>query len=506
MTVEILGTPSLIYMIGESHCLQFSNLMFKSLWLNDSFFCRTRYYGIPAQNYIENDALNPQLTEILESERILLDGHAYYMKIAESAAYLSGLPQLPPAMVFFAGDVDLQNLFAELGNRYDFELPGDTLYGVDFDKEPISYLSVSEKLEGLLRPFLDAMSMLRPLFPRTMVHALPPRSANSDLAQRWSFGVLVDAPLRAKLTLVANDIMASTCAKMDIPFIDLRDQVIEDGYIRADLDLDGLHMGRAAAVLSLEAITAGLYDRTAATGNNGRYELLKALAPDYEGAGHPDAAAWTDVGYVVGDIGTSALSRLAADLQFLAQPANKNARLDWVGYPRAGRPGLAIAEPPDAMIESAARLFCVGAARALLQVGEPKELTVLHFRPVEIAPSSTTRDSVLPTPYGCRRAILCLDRTGSVVQETLDGQPINEQQASAGKLVIYDPARIRCHAAAGNHAARIVEIGLAPRLPNHPFRVISAGLNDWPVDPFTYSVAGLRAFAPFKGDSVVERA
>ncbi len=506
MTVEFLTTPSPIYMIGESHCLQFSNLMVRSSWADDTFFCRTRYSGLPAQEYADDAGLNPVLSEILESERILFQGHAYFMMMAESAAYLSGMPQLPPAMVFFAGDVDMQNLFAQMGNGYDFELPGDTVFGVDFDKEPMSYLIIRTKIEGLLTPFLDAVQMLRGLFPRTMVHALPPRSANSDLAQRWSFGVYVDAPLRAKLTLVANDIMASRCAAMDVAFIDISGQVAENGFARADLDLDGLHLSRTASLLSLEAITSSLYDRTAANGNNGRYEQLKNHAPDFAGVGHPDTGAWSEHGYVVGDVAMSALSGPAADLTFEPGLANRHARLDWVGYPRAGRPGPAVAEPGEAMIEAAARLFCVGAARELLQVGQAKELTIQHFRPIELAAGETTRGSVLPTPYACRRAILCLDSAGRVVMEGLDGQPIAEQASSAGRLVVYDPFHIRCHAAAADQAARFVEIGLAPRLPNHPFRVVSAGLNDWPVDPFHYSVNGLKAFAPFKGDQVLERA
>jgi hypothetical protein len=407
--------------------------------------------------------------------------------------------------VFFAGDVDMQNLFAQLGNDYDFELPGDTLYGVNFDKQPMPYQAVRERVDRMLRPFLDAMYMLRPLFPRTMVHALPPRSIDNERSQHWSFGVYVDAPLRAKLTLVANQIMAETFAGLDIPFIDLHDQISEGGYIRPEYDLDGLHLSRKAVLLSLEAITGSLYDRTAVTGNNGRFELLRNVATDYAGDGHPAAGAWETTRYVVGDVGPG-LSRFAEDLQFLPQPANKNARQDWVGYPRAGRPGVSIAEPSDAMLEAAARLFCIGAPRALLQVGHAKTLTIVHLRPIELAPGAITRESILPTPYGCRRAILCLDAAGMVILETLDGQPLDEIQSSNGKLVVFDAVRIRGYAVAGGQAARFVEIGLAPALRGHPFRVVATGLNDWPVDPFHYSVAGLRAFAPFSGDFVIERA
>jgi len=47
---------------------------------------------------------------------------------------------------------------------------------------------------------------------------------------------------------------------------------------------------------------------------------------------------------------------------------------------------------------------------------------------------------------------------------------------------------------------------LMPRYPLHPFRVAWAGLNDWPADPFHYTVRDMVAYPPFETDLVRERA
>jgi hypothetical protein len=43
------------------------------------------------------------------------------------------------------------------------------------------------------------------------------------------------------------------------------------------------------------------------------------------------------------------------------------------------------------------------------------------------------------------------------------------------------------------HERRVIDLVLAPRLPEQPFRVLWPGLNNWPGDPFQYSVNGMRA-------------
>ena len=499
MSIEVLGRATTIHTIGESHAIQFNDLLFKPPQPDLLYLCKSRFFHhLPASYYLENGDFNPLLRAALVADGIFDDqGRANYMVRDWTADYMAGRAVLAPPMVFFAGDVDMQTVTFQTGATFDFELPGDPGYGVDFGKQPMSYASVRERIETLFAPYFSVLHALRALFPRTMAHALPPRTRDDDRAARWTGGVF-PAAVRSKLIVVANQVLANGCAAIDVPFIDTWSQIALDGYLNPAFDLDGLHLNPQGASVSLEAIAAVLTDRTASTACAERYGQLKSRAPRFEGTRDLGLATWTGDGYALGDLGERAVAGFGDGLAFVEDPANPHAHPEWVGYPRAGRRGVAVAEPSAALLEAAARLFCVGMPRARLQVDEGKDLTIACFRPIRLAPGAATDAGVLPTPYGCRRAILCLDNAGSVITQATGGGEAVDHSARAGMLIVYDPARVRCRAAAGDAPARFVEMGLTPRYGGQPFRVAFTGLNDWPADPFSYRLEGVSAFPPFE--------
>lgn len=104
-----------------------------------------------------------------------------------------------------------------------------------------------------------------------MIHCLPPRSPDEAAAARWTGDVVVPAPVRAKLTVLANRVLAAFCAETGIPFIDTWAELTESGYLRPEFELDGFHLNRQAALVSLDRIAANLFDQTAGTWNASRY-------------------------------------------------------------------------------------------------------------------------------------------------------------------------------------------------------------------------------------------
>jgi|GEM_PF-2521528 len=503
MSIDLLGRATTIHMIGESHTIQFSDLLFKPGWANDLYQCRTLFFHhLPASYYLEDGDYNPLLRAALIGAGILdSEGNADYLARDWTADHYAGRPVLAPPMVFFAGDVDMQTVTFQTGDRYDFELPNDPGYGVDFDKEPMDYQSVRRRIERLFAPFFTVLQSLGPLFPRTMVHALAPRTRDDQRSARWTGGVF-PAAVRSKLIVVANHVLAEGCTAAGVPFIDTSAQVSLDGYLNPAFDLDGLHLNRSAAEISLDAIAGVLYDQTATTWNSSRYVQLRTRSLPFAGPTDVDPS-WQTHGWTVGDLGGAGIA-LGDGLDFVDNPIHPDANPDWVCYPRAGRRDIAMAEPSAAQLEAAARLFCVGPPRARLQAGECVELTIVSYRPIRLNPGASADAGALPTPYGCRRAILCLDGAGSVVREALTGEVLEDQPARPGLFVVYDPNRVRCRAVAKGEAERFVEICLAPRFVGHPFRVVSAGLKDWPADPFCYRLDGVRAFPPIEGRQVRE--
>jgi len=505
MSVDLLGRATTIHTIGESHAIQFNDLLFKPGGSELLYLCKSRFFHhLPASYYLENGDFNPLLRSALIADGIFDDqGRANFMMRDWNPDYMASRAVLPPPMVFFAGDVDMQTLTYQIGNRYDFELPGDPGYGVDFDKEPMPYATVKAKIEALFDPFLVVIHGINALFPRTMVHALPPRTRDDERAARWTGGVFTGS-VRSKLIVVANQVLEAGCAAIGAPFVNTWPQIAADGYLNPEFDLDGLHLNPRGARFSLEAFGEILADRTARTANEGRYAQLIGRAPLFAGGQDLGLETWSRDGWSLGDLSARAVEGFCDDLTFVDDPIHPNPHPEWVGYPRAGRAGVAMADPSPALLEAAARLFCVGMARSRLQVGEQKELTIGCFRPIRLAPGAATDAAAIQTPHRCRRAILCLEGAGAVMIEPVGGELSTRHEARPGMLLVYDPARVRCRTVAGAEPARFVEIGLMPRYAAHPFRVIYAGLKDWPADPFSYPLEGVSAFPPFEKRRVNE--
>jgi hypothetical protein len=96
-------------------------------------------------------------------------------------------------------------------------------------------------------------------FPEVLIHALPPRTRDDARAARWTGGVTIPRAVRAKLTVLANRVLEGACARAGIAFVgDWEGLVGADGYLRPELDLDGVHLHQRAAAQSLAQIRAVL--------------------------------------------------------------------------------------------------------------------------------------------------------------------------------------------------------------------------------------------------------
>jgi len=508
MKVEMIGRPTTLYLVGESHCIQFGNSLARPAGIDETFLCRARYLReVIASNCDSNFDL---LLDAFKAEGIIdRNGNADWLVREVNSVYLSGQPMLSPPIVFFMGDVDLQALFRMVKNEFDFELPDDPGYGADRTKTPITCETVSQQIEQVFRPFVVALQSLRALFPQLMVHDLPPRTRDDAKAARWTGGLMVDAAVRAKITILANRHLAAICAAMDIPFLDTWAETSLDGYLHPDFELDGLHLSQRAAAVSLGAVVAALYDHTGPTHNPFRYQLLRSGAPEYDrgrgGSGSALSESWAEAGFAAGRVEPAAVGRWADQLHFVADPPNSFAHPHWVGYPRAGRPGMAVADLSPGLLEEAMAWLGSVEVRDLFQVGEDKDYGLIALRAIALPPNASADAATLPTPFESRRALLCLDDNGAIDAETVSGEAIGALDVGQGALVVYDPKRVRCRARAGEQPARFAEIGLIHRLANQPFRIMAPGLGDWPADPFHYTVKDLPAWPPFDRDLIHER-
>lgn len=508
MSVEIIGAVTPIHMIGESHSLIFSNMLFRPSGSEESYLCRTRFFSsLRARQYSVGDELSDDYVDGLVAEGLLDRAYRPVHQYAEpSATFLAGMPLMSPPMVLFAGDLDLHELLRQVGDQFDFLLPDDPGYGVDPTKQIMTYAQVRDHIAGFLAPFCNAVEQLKAAsFDRVMIHCLPPRTPDSDLAARWTDGIVIAAPFRAKLTLLANRLLADFCDAAGIGFIDTWPDLTENGYLRPEFELDGVHINRRSAMISLDRIADQLFDRTADNWNGVRYGHAATQAKRDQGpSSHPDDdAQWARDGLCHGQVGADFTGKLSADLAYDLH-GNAQARPDWSGRPRAGLSGLSHAEPSETMLADAAALLGEGAPAALLHAGTAHELTVASFRPARYAPDASGIEP-LPAPPETRRALILLSASDRLTFETLAGEPVPCPALTAGSLVVYDPHRLRPRIAAGPHPLDLIELALSPRLSGQPFRVIWAGLCDWPADPYMHSLSGMKAVPAFRDSVFRER-
>jgi hypothetical protein len=503
MTLKVFGSAQPIYTLGESHCMAFGNTLFE--WrTGELFMCRSRFMPtLKAQHYLENGRLNPVLLEALHAERLLDEKNMpRFLDENISFAYYSGVPVMPPPMVFFAGDMDLHmDLFKEWGNDYDFILPGDDIYGFDRSKTPVPIASVCKKVEMLLSPFTNALLQLRDMgFSRMMIHCLPARSNNPKKAHWLGF----DYALRAKLTIVANSYYAAFCQRENIGYIDTWAETMENGYLREELDLDGGHLVKSTTIISFGKIMEYLYGNTAHTYNPGRYEIaLERSAPQLNARKNTYANIWQTSGIAPCELDGSAVVKLSEGLTFLP-PEHALEHLDWACTTSDAREGVLIAQPSLKQLEIAAQLLGSGIGDEALHAGAVGELTISSFRPVRI--TQEIQGSRPKMPPGARKAIVCLAGKGTLRFSAADGVLMREMVNQPGAFIVYDAGRLSCSYMPLEKHFDIVELTAIPRTPRQLFRVVWAGLKDCPVDPFSYSVAGMLAYPAFTGDRVLERA
>jgi hypothetical protein len=235
-------------------------------------------------------------------------------------------------------------------------------------------------------------------------------------------------------------------------------------------------------------------------------EVMKEhFSPAYLGPFHPSSLSWTESGYLLDKLPVSDIAAFTDGRPFELAETNPRVSVEWAGYPRTGRPGVAMAQPSQQTLARAETLFSSSHARSIIQVGDGRELTIANFRPVELAPETTVTASTIPSPPGCRRALLFLSESSSIVVADTIGNVLVQKSVRVGAIAVWDPKRIAIFAKSRTTPIRVIEIMLMPRHRAYPFRVAWTGLNDWPADPFHYTVGDIPASPPFETDLVRER-
>lgn len=260
MVIELLGAAAPLYFYGESHCLGFTNQLFRVTPTGQNYQCRVRFFPeLLAVDYCKGDVVAAELTAALIADGLLTkDLQPAFKRMTASTAALSDVTPAAPLLIFFAGDMDVHHSLKQLGLAYDFLLPDDPGYGVEQGKQILPFAAMRDFINTIYAPFFQALLRLQALgFDKIMVHGLPARTTDPAHILRW-VDVSVSAALRAKFTVLANRLLDERCTAHGFGFIDIWPETTDGLYLKPEYVLDGVHLGRAAVPITLDKIASFL--------------------------------------------------------------------------------------------------------------------------------------------------------------------------------------------------------------------------------------------------------
>ncbi len=224
----------------------------------------------------------PSIIECLEYEQLVRDGMATHLSKDEidfAIAKTSGLPMIPPLILFTAGDIDVRGvLLPKLADQYDFVPPFDLPYPV-LDRQIIPWDVIAEIIEQRLAPFVEGLKQLRTAgFNRIYVQPVVPPTTDDNRSTQIN-GVSCPLSVRSKLVASFNCLLADKVSALDVPVIDIWPQLTSaDGYLLNEYELDGVHLRPSAAKMHLEQLLEHAINRAWESVNHVRHEMFYRMA------------------------------------------------------------------------------------------------------------------------------------------------------------------------------------------------------------------------------------
>ena len=295
MTFVARAAP--VYMIGYSHGLVFSDLVFERGGRH--FVTHAKHCpGLDARDFVDKrGSLNPMVFESLRGERLIRpDGdrwkasHLTKSPVAQSSAQLAEIDRSAPPIVVIVGSGDLYYFVKGLAAGSDFPMEGLQFNEADFEDMPVRsvlpWRLAVESAAAMLGPLFRGLLLLeRAGFSRLFVHSLPPQTVDDVEYQRLT-GMHVPARLRYKATLLFNALLREFSRQNSgIGLIDTWELTTVDGKLAPGFLLDHWHLNKEAAYVTVERLFDELFGKSDAAQAVPENAILSRAVKDVSGDG-----------------------------------------------------------------------------------------------------------------------------------------------------------------------------------------------------------------------------
>ena len=487
-----IARPTRVYVVGDSNCLAFRDLIAQPPQTGDWLAFQTTYVGGLFAKHVHIPEVGLE-ARIVAAVAPLLDAdgapaHLSWRADVQNTAFAGAQALVSPVVMLIAGDIDLRNdICAMLVDDADIVLPSPAPY-TSIEGSQIIPLDL---VEGELRESVDgvvrgAQALREKYGCRVVVHGVnPPTMDEERFATIMSFAV--PATKRYKVSWLFNRMLEGACAAADVGYLDVWPDTTNDGFLREEFELDGVHLAPEATRFTIERLVAQMAASPLGKTNNVRYAMVLPRAAQRDAAAQ---AAPPDMRVLEACVPPEAAKAFADCFSSTAPlPAEKP---DWVAS-RGYAEGTLVRQPTPAALEGLNGLLANDPVRAFFRRALGSDAICVSCRAVDhsaVEATARARDDHVAPPPSLFRAILLLDGAGPiriVARET--GEVVACQQ---GAMAVYRPYHVKLEFPEG--ALRVLDLVFVPRLAGQPAMTIAAGLNDWPADPFHFSLAGLDVF------------
>jgi hypothetical protein len=508
-----------IYCIGESHVLAMKDILVEEELTGENFLTVGRFIqGLSASNFsTPKGFLNQKVGEtFFEWQLMAADGaptHRSTVKKLVCPFFLAQRPFVAPPLVIFAGDVDINHvLFRQMGEEYDFESAETPGLPPAAGARPVPRGVVDRALDKIFAPLAHGVARLKAAgMDRIVLHGLPPRSSDDEQARRWSNGVICPLATRRKICMLANDRLRRIAADVGVAYLDAWDEIATDGVLAPEYDLDGLHLTRAGAAISVGKIAALLLNADVGGFSETRYYQLFDLARKRPGDGGEAARRFHDEGCAAAVINDFPLTAAAADhdddKEYPRPTGNPQARPSWSGRPLNGDDdGLTETPLSPEELRLLVEQFATPDVSTFIEDRAGYDFTIYAATRVKFAAERPARALPAATPPRCLYGLLFLQDRPDAHLAVRHKNTWSRWPVRRGALLLLDSAAASIADGHGLEGVQAIRLCFGPRLPGEPLRAISPGGNHWPLDPFQYVVRGFAAWPPFAGDRVSRQA
>ncbi|HLG68805.1 MAG TPA: hypothetical protein VK009_00115 [Chloroflexota bacterium] len=507
--LEHIPQPIPIYMLGESHCVVFTDRIFRETrYLDETFITRALYLpGISSHDFSDNNL--QRVWSVLAAEHLIVGdprGRAATwvpFHVSRSPLLIPSVhnkkPRGVPIIVVFAGEIALRSLFLKQLGQNDFDLPFP-VEGLDALPMPEGYAHVQFNLvlqlaNQILSPLLNGLMTLYNVgFTSLYVHSIPPPTLSDEEFEKIN-GFFSPVRLRYKAALLFNRIFRDLASQTNIRFLDIWDEVTIHNALNPEFHIDGTHLNVRAAYITLQKlITSAICDPRPAVAP--RYQFADEEARSWFAEGgkdHPYDPRFTQAGLTEIDVGAETTAIMRAQLDFTLDTGNRHVRLDWSGSgPTGSDEGVFTAEPTTAWLGRLYDLMYSGPVSHLIHGCLQADYAIISARPLSYRGAIGATLESDGCPQGVLHCALVLKNGTALEYAPVEGAA-TKLPLQAGQVVVFDGNRLRYRWLAGSEIVDMVLLARHKRLERC---VIWPGMNLWPVDPFNFSMRDFVGYSP----------